>query len=215
MTALWIVLGVLALICLLLSSPVSLHFYGGEAESPRLYLRIWWIPFRLLPPRPKKEKPEKPSSDTPKSKDKEKKKPALLESLQTTFEEDGVGAAVHWLGELAALVQSAIGRLLRAVTVKQLRFHLRVSGEDPAAVAVRYGEICATVYPVLAVISNGLRIKKQEVSMTPDFLSERMAYLIDIRVRLSLWRIVGAALRLMWDIQKMDSAIQETTERTV
>lgn len=207
MIALYILLGLIALIGLLLSSPVSLHFY--YRDDPRLTLRVWGIPFRLLPAPPKKEK-ETAASDTAKTREKEK--PPLLEELQTTFRQDGLSAALQWLKRLAAVFSKAIGRLFRAVTVKNLRLEMRISGDDAADVAVRYGEVCAVLFPVLAVIIGNLRVKRQTVDIRPDFSEAGTAVLVDCRLGVSLWRLAGAAVGFGWGMLRLSLSSEKAEE---
>ena len=189
MVALYILLGLVALICLLLCSPVSLHFY--YREDPRLVLRVWGIPFHLLPS-PQKE--AAPATDTPPAPKTEK--PSLLKELETTYRQDGLSATLQWVKRLAAVFSRAVGRLLRAVTVKNLRLEMRISGEDAAASAVHYGEVCTVLFPMLAVITGNLRVKRQTVDVRPDFSEQGTAVLIDCRLGISLWRLAGAAIGL-------------------
>ena len=215
MVALWIILGVLAFVSLVLSSPVSLSFHAETGTALQLYLRLWGVPVRLLP------RPESPEETVMKSVKSEtgKKKFSLLRELKTTFEEDGVAATVRWLGELTGMAKRATGRLLRAMTVKQLIIALKVSGEDAFATAMHHGETCAVLYPAVAGLTAVIKTKKTDVTVTPDFLSEGTAYVVDVTACVSLWRLAGAAIGCLWDMLRLDlltaETQQEIPERTV
>ncbi len=191
MTALYIVGGLLLLVVLLLSSPISLHFH--HTDTPRCTLYVWGVPIRLRPRRVKKA-----AAAAEKLADKGEKKPsALLAQLHTSFREDGVAATLVWLAEVAKLLTSSVGRVLRSVTVTRFRLEMRIGGEDAAAAAIHFGEVCAVLYPLLSVIACHLRVKKRRVELHPDFEGLGTAVLVDLRCRISLWRVCGALLAML------------------
>lgn len=196
MTALYIVGGLLLLVVLLLSSPVSLHFH--YSEQPLCTLRVWGAPIRLLP-HTEKQTPSKKEGAKPQ----EKKPSALLTELTASFKQDGVAATLHWLGELARLLTDTVGRVLQSVTVTRFQLEMRISGEDASAAAIRFGEVCAVLYPLLSVISCHLRIKKRQVELRPDFEGLGTAVLLDIRCKISLWRVCGALLAALFRFVKI------------
>lgn len=214
MIALYIIGGLLVLIALLLSSPVSVRFY--YRDTPELILRVWGCPFRLLPRPPEETHPEKTSiSSDPKPKE---QKPSLLDELQASFREDGVGAVLRWMEQLAGILKRAVGRLLKAVTVKNLCLQMRISGEDAAAAATNYGKVCAVFYPLLGAVSAGIRVNKRAVDLRPDFMLEGAAVLVDVTVGVSLWRLAGAAVAAGFSLLRIYMKMDDYTdvkERTV
>jgi hypothetical protein len=186
MTALYIVGGILLLLALLLSSPVSLRFY--YKETPLCVLRVWGVPIRLLP---RKEKPQKEAKAAVKA---DKKPSAWLTRLQESFQQDGVAATLKYLGEAAKLLATTTGKLLCGIKIRLLRIELRVGGEDAAAAAIHFGEVCAVLYPLLSAIGCQIQIKKRAVEVRPDFEGEGTAALVDIRCGISLWRVCGTLL---------------------
>ncbi len=186
MTALYIIGGILLLLVLLLSSPISLRFYYHETLL--CVLRVWGVPIRLLPRGHKESATEKVAV-------KEQKKPStVLSRLQDAFKQDGVAATLSWLGEVAKLLTSSVGKVLCGIKIRLMRIELRIGGEDAAAAAIRFGQVCAVLYPVLSVIGCHLRIQKREVVVRPDFEEQGTAALLDIRCSVSLWRVCGTLL---------------------
>lgn len=185
MSALYIIGGILLFLALLLSSPVSLRFYYNE--TPLCVLRVWGVPIRLIP---RKEK--KTAAKTTATTENTSKKPsAVLTRLQESFEQDGVAATLGFLGEAAKLAATTTGKLLCGIRVRLMRIELRISGEDAAAAAIHFGEVCAVLYPLLSAITCHLRIRKREVEVRPDFEGQGTAALLDIRCGISLWRVCG------------------------
>ncbi len=187
MIALYIVGGLLAFIALVLSSPVTVRFFFRD--TPELILRVWGYPIRLLPRATEQELQKKQKKQTQKT-----DKPSLLSELQMSLKEDGIGTILQYMGDLADILKRTTGKLLRAVTVKNFQLHMRISGEDAAAVATNYGKVCAALYPLLGVLTSGIRFKKHDVELHPDFLQEGNAVLLDVAARVSLWKLMGAAI---------------------
>lgn len=191
MTALYIVGGILLLVVLLLSSPISLRFF--YKDDPFCTLRVWGIPVRLLP-REHKE----PAHGKATAKPQKKKPSALLNELTASFREDGVAATLRWLGALAKLLTETVGRVLRSVTITRFQLEMRIGGEDAAAAAIRFGEVCAVLYPLLSVIACHLKVKQRQVELRPDFEGLGTAVLIDVRCKISLWRVCGALISALF-----------------
>lgn len=216
MIALYIIGGLLALIALLLSSPISVHFFCRE--TPELVLRIWGLPVRMLP-RPSVEEAVVSTSEKAEQKtEKQKKdKPSFLLKLQESLKEDGIGTILQLLGELAGVLKRTIGRLLRAITVKEFRLQMRISGDDAASTAINYGRVCAAFYPLFGAVCAGMRVRHHDVDLRPDFAEEGSAVLVDITACVSLWRLTGAVIAagwsLLWTYVKLDES--DKSERTV
>lgn len=213
MIALYIIGGLLALIALVLSSPISVRFFFYR-EAPELVVRVWGVPKRVLPRPPKKHSEKKPIKKAKKQKKKTKdEKPSVFKELIDTLKEDGVGSILRMMGELSVILKQAVGGLFRSVTVTNLQLQMRVSGKDAAAAATNYGKVCAAFYPLYGVFRSGVRVKKQDVDIRPDFLEEGNAVLIDVTARISLWKLTGAALKVGWSLLRL--YIQKETNETV
>lgn len=185
-TALYIIGGILLFLALLLSSPVSLRFYYHK--TPLCVLRVWGVPIRLLPRETKKTTTKTVTAKA------EKKPSAVLSRLQDAFKQDGLTATLGFLGEAAKLVTTSAGKVLRGINIRLMRIELLIGGEDAAAAAIHFGEVCAVLYPLLSVIGCHLRIQKRDVQVRPDFDGQGTAALLDIRCGISLWRVCGTLL---------------------
>ncbi len=210
MLALYIFGGLIGLFCLLLSSPISLHL-RYEEDVLHLVLKVWGTSFTLLPSTSKSKTAKKDTASQQK-----KQKNRLLTELETTFKQDGIGAVLHWMGQLAGMLSRAVGRLLKAVTVKHLKLHMRVSGEDAAAVATNYGMVCSTFYPAYGALCAVVKVKKQDLCIDPDFLEQGSGVLLDMTCRICLWRVLGATIAFLWDLIRLYFSTDTVkTERTI
>lgn len=188
-----ILLVIAALIAVILLVPIYARVrYDGTLT---VRLRVWGIPITLLPS-DEEDEPDEPATPSPRKKP--SKAAQLKRELTRNFHEDGVGATLRYLGDLAAILSQAVGRLLRAVTVDRLHLEMRISAADAADTAVRYGQVCAALYPTLAVIERAMRVRRREVRVEPAFLAESSAAFVDVRLHVWVYRAAGAAFALLW-----------------
>ncbi len=188
---------ILAVMAALIAAVLLVPIYARVRYDGTLTvrLRVWGIPITLLPS-DEDDEPQTATETTPPKKP--SKAAELKQELDRSFREDGVGATLRYLGELASMASQALGRLLRAVTVDRLRLEMRVAAADAADTAVRYGEVCAVLYPTLAVLERAMRVRQREVRVEPGFLAEDSAVFADIRLHIWVYRAAGAAIALLW-----------------
>lgn len=186
---------ILAALAVLIAAVLLVPIYARVRYDGTLtvQVRVWGIPITLLPG---------DEGDTPPPPAATEKKPSkaseLKRELTRSFREDGVGATLHYLGELGAMASRAVGRLLRSVTVDSLRLEMRISAPDAADTAVRYGQVCAVLYPTLALVERAVRVRRREVRIEPNFLAESSAAFADVRLHIWVYRAAGAAIALLW-----------------
>lgn len=195
MWVLYSLLGFLSLLVILLSVPVYGRLTYDGTFSVRI--RVLGIPIVLMP-RPELES-KVPAAGSASSKKKAKeKKPSKLKELAELMKQDDLGGTLHFIGEVAALAGKTVGRLLRSITVNRLDLQMRIATDDVATTAQRYGQVCSVLYPALALIERWVHIRRRHLRVEPNFLVEDSAARFDIRLQVSLWRLLGAALALLW-----------------
>lgn len=194
MWVLFSLLGLLSLVTVLISIPV----YGRLTYDGELSARVWvlGIPITLMP-RPEPEPKPASAQSSPKKKKKEKQ-PSKLKELAELLKQDDLSGTLHFVGEVAVLAGKTVGRLLRSITVNRLDLQMRIATDDVATTAQRYGQVCGVLYPALALIERWVRIRRRNLRVEPNFLVEESAVRFDIRLQVSLWRLLGAALALLW-----------------
>ena len=114
------------------------------------------------------------------------------------MKQDDLAGTLHFLREVATLATKAVGRVLRSITVKRLDLQLLIATDDPATTARRYGQVCSVLYPALAGIESVVRIHRRNLRVEPNFLMEKSAVRFDVRLRMSVWRLLGAGIALLW-----------------
>ena len=191
MWVLYSLLGFLALLIVLLSIPVFGRIcYDGDLS---VVIRVLGIPITLVPqPEDKSPRP------TRKAKTEPSQKPSKFKELVSLMKQDDLAGTLHFLQEVATLATKAVGRVLRSITVKRLDLQLLIATDDPATTAQRYGQVCSVLYPALAGIESVVRIHRRNLRVEPNFLMEKSAVRFDVRLRMSVWRLLGAGIALLW-----------------
>ena len=186
MTALYIILGIIALIVILFSIKVSVT--AEYADSFSLDVQWLFIKLHIFPQteeqkakreakKAKKEekKKKKPEKEKPEEEKKEENKPSEPKKniFKEFYENQGFGATVELIQTAAAQLVVFMGIIYRAFVIENQKLLLKVSsGDDAAQNAIKYGKVCSAVYPSMGFICSNMKVKKYEVNVVPDFISQ-------------------------------------------
>ena len=109
------------------------------------------------------------------------------------------------LTDLIPLVCKTLGlffsRFFGKLHIKVAKLHVRVGAADAMQAAVIYGAVNQSVqYLVefLRKISHVDGLKKADIRVEPDFLSEKIEFEFNLTVRVSLGNVLGALLKAGW-----------------
>ena len=176
-------IGILFLLLALLLVPM--HAHGKFDGELFVCVRVWGIPvFRYSS---KRETESVPATE----------KMSPFDEVAEQIKRDGVKTTLSYLKGLSQLTVGATRRALTVLTVDKLRLQLYITGSDAAQTAENTGKACAVLYPtVTALQQTVLRIRKREITVTPDFLGEQGRVLADVTVHAIPIRILSVALWL-------------------
>lgn len=200
MTAWWIVLGILAFLLLLLLLPVhvSLRYRDGLQVRVRyafVSLCVYPRPEKPAKTKKKKQKAEKAAGSGPAAGKEEPE--GMLAQLEELLKEDGVSAVAAYLQSMAKLAADVLRRALRVIVVDRLEARLIVVGEDAAETAVRYGKICAAVFPAQAVLETVMKVRRRQIGVEPGFLQEKSSAAVELRAHVLPLRALAATAGLL------------------
>ena len=213
MTALYIILGIIALIVILCSVKVKITAEYGEAFS----LDVQWlfIKLHIFPQteeqkakrEAKKAKKEEKKKKKPEEEKKEEDKPSEPKKniFKEFYENQGFGATVELIQTAAAQLGGFMGSIYRAFVIENLKLLLKVSsGDDAAQNAIKYGKVCSAVYPSMGFICSNMKVKKYEVNVVPDFISQenKAQFALSLSVRPIKLKnaVVVLAFRLLFKV---------------
>lgn len=193
MTAVYIILGIIAFLIAIQLLPITLHIRYREEFFVRL--QYAGIPFNIYP-RKKKKSPKK-ASKKPRKSQKDEKSEDKLSELEQRLKEGGVSAAVDYISDMSKLLTKAVRRVLAAVPVDLLRFRLVVASDDAAATATDYGKACSVIYPAQALIEGLMRVKRRQVEVVADFTRESGEVIFEAKLHVLPIRFKWTVIRLI------------------
>lgn len=169
-----VIAAIIGLFVLILSVPV--HISVGYDDKIRVSIRYLFIKLNILPAAEKKKKEKKPKKESEKkekpkkeSEAKEKKPNPILEMVRANGQ-DGMMVVIRNLGRIMGLYG---GKLSRSVVFDEIVLHICVGTGDSAATAIKYGQICQKVFPVLGYICSNNIVKRYDIDVHPDFLANK------------------------------------------
>ena len=206
MIALYILLGILALLMLVLISSVTVLVHiDDDAE---IKVGFWFLRFKVFPLKDKKVKKKANKSHKP-------KEDGYIKKL---IEQNGIVGAVSELLSVVKIVLKKAGKAARHIRVRRCSFLITAASEDAATTAVRYGALCATVFPALKGLQDLLKWndRKTKVSVVSDFNSDKPTIYLDLKVKLRLCFIVSAAFGVLLALikRKVSKTLKSASDNT-
>ncbi|MBR6777374.1 MAG: DUF2953 domain-containing protein [Clostridia bacterium] len=198
MTALYIILGIIALFCLFLFLRAKVFVTWCNELFVRVGLGPVSYEFALNDFIKKDEKEEKAEVKEKKNK-KPKKEKKKKESKGKEKKKVSLKEQLEFFKNILAAVYKHFGKKVR---VEKYVLKVSVGTPDAAQTAILYGGISGVMANINELILNyrhkkGARIYSE---CKPDFLSESMDIYVDIGASVTLWNIVitGIAAGLVW-----------------
>ena len=210
MIALYIILGIMALVCLFLCLRAKLFvIWCGE-----LFLKIGLgiISFEIpLSKYIKKGEAEEKTEEKPPKKQKKVKKAKKEKKEKKPKPKVPFSKQLEFFKGLTIAAYKHFGKKIR---VEKYVLKVSVSTPDAAQTALLYGTISGLMANINEIILNyrhkkGARIYSE---CKPDFLTEAMDIYVDIGASVMLWNVVvtGASAGWIWVKYKLKSRKQET-----
>lgn len=190
-----IILAVIFLIIdILIFCPVSVKLvYNGELKLRAGYL---FPVFRILPAKPRKQKPEKKKKK--KEKKKEKEKPAEEEKknpIGNLIKKDGLSGLIDLLKAIAKIATEAVKKITDHTVISRMDLKLYIATEDAAKTAVTYGYACSAVFPLISVIENRVRKCDHTELIMPVFTEEKTKAELVMKVRIVPFFVLSAGVK--------------------
>ena len=221
-----IILAVLAALILL----IFFVPYGVDASYEngvfRLGVKAGPIRIGLLPKKPltekqraRKEKKQAKKDAKRQAKEEKKAQEAQQEKLDETEKiRKKPDLDFETVMALLKMGAHAIRRFFRSFTVDLLRIHYTVATPDPYNTAMLYGGACAAVEALPAMCGDVIRIRRRDIRIGSDFLSEESEFSGRITLTLQLFRLVHMAVAfgvefLKWKIKHRGAKSADANER--
>lgn len=200
-----VLLGIVLFFILVLSVPVRVSL--AYDEKIRVSVKYLFIKLDILPVGPKKEKkPKKPKEPKPPKESAEdkapkEKKPSPIIEMVKANGHDGMITVISNLGKVLGTYG---GKLFKSIVFDVLDLDITVGTGDSAATAIKYGQICQKVFPVMGFICSNNIVRKYDIKVEPDFLanSTEGKFYCDMKicVRKIINSTVGMVVRLIFKV---------------
>ncbi len=204
MTALYIILGIIAFFIIILSVKVAITVhYEGDIE-----LSVGWLflKFNILPSKekkPKKEKEKKPKDEKPKEESeiiKEPKKKKQDNMFVRFYRNRGVSGVVQLLKDASKAVGGMFKRIGRAFLFEELYISLTVGKGDSAQTAIKYGETCSAAFPAMGLIVSTMRVKKYNLEINPDFITGKSDARLHTKISVRPIALINAVIIVAFEL---------------
>ncbi|MGN1457633.1 MAG: DUF2953 domain-containing protein [Acutalibacteraceae bacterium] len=196
MTALWIILGIIAFIFVLLICPLSVSVvYDGELE---LKIRYLFLCFKILPKKEKKPKKPKPQKTEKTEESDNKPQDKNKNSIKDFVKKKGIDGLIELLKKFVDIVLKAAKTVTSHLVISKLDINVLVVGDDAADTAMKFGYLCSAVYPLVSIVESHIKKCKHNENIVAGFNdSETKIYLV-LKARIKPLFLVGAALRALF-----------------
>ena len=147
----------------------------------------------------KTDKKEKINKETNSQKEKNKKnknknKSNSKDKIKKIISEKGLSGFLKIIKNLLKILKNLSIYLLKRIYVVKFYLEVKVSQEDSAQTAIKYGQACAVLYPAMNFIFNNLKVKNRNVKIYPDFNSEKSSVYFSAIFKIRLIYILKAGL---------------------
>lgn len=205
MTALYIILGIIAFFVLILSIKVAVtvHYEDDiELSVKWLFLNIKILPKKEKEEKkkkePKKKKEEKPKEESEIVKEPKKKKQDNM--FVRFYRNRGVSGVVQLLKDTAKAVGGMFKRIGRAFLFEELFISLTVGAGDSAETALKYGKTCSAAFPAMGLIVSTMRVKKYSIEINPDFLNGTNGAKLHTKISVRPIKLINAVIIVAFEL---------------
>ncbi len=209
MTALYIILGIIAFFVILLSIKiaVTVHYEDDIALSVKwLFLNIKILPAKHKDDhkkKPKKEKKKKEKEEKPKEESeivKEPKKKKGDNMFVRFYKNRGVSGVLQLLKDAVKALGGMFGRIFRAFKIEQLYIAMTVGTGEAADTAIQYSKTCAAAFPAMGLLVNKLKIKKYSIDISPDFIYGKNEAKLHTKISFRPIKLINAVFILVFEL---------------
>ncbi|MBP3696590.1 MAG: DUF2953 domain-containing protein [Clostridia bacterium] len=210
MTALYVILGIIAFFVILLSIKiaVTVHYEDDVAVSIKwLFLKI-----NVLPAKAKDAHKEKPKKDKKKKKKKEEEPKEESEIVKEPkkkkgdnmfvrfYKNRGVSGVVQLLKDAVKALGGMFGRIFKAFRIEELYIAMTVGAGEAADTAIQYSKTCAAAFPAMGLLVNKLKIKKYSIDISPDFIYGNNVARVHTKISFRPIKLINAVFVLVFEL---------------
>lgn len=189
MTALYIILGIIAFIFILLMCPISFYLDYAENEF-KFNVYYLFFKFNVIPSKEKEKTAPKKKKQSGKKGSEEKSE----SSIRKLVNQKGISGLLELLKILLKTVSDAAVSTKKHLIIYRLDVDVIVAGDDAADTAMKYGYVCSAVYPIISFVDSNIKKCKHSENITADFDGKDIRIHCVIRARIKALFLLKTAL---------------------
>lgn len=195
---------VLLVLFLLSRLPIGVRL-RYDAAGLLARLKVWFVPIRLYP-----KKPKKAPEDREKKGKKKKPKPEKKKETQPppVAEEHPKGGSLDLLQAALPLAKDALVGVKRRLTIKDLELHVTWAAADPADAAIGYGYAQAALGTLWGVVRQNFKVKRSRLGCSVDFDDTSPTVYADATLSVRIGQIFTLVLPLLVRFLKNNARIK-------
>lgn len=208
MTALAIILGIIAFFVLILSIRITVYMtYDDEfkLDIGWLFIKLHILPKKEKPEKekkPKKEKEPKEEKQEPKPEDKPKEKKDNI--IVSFYKNQGFSGVIQLLKDTVNAINGMFGGIFRHFVFRELKLYMTVGAGDAAETAQLYGKTCSAVFPAMGLITSTCKVKEYDCGVHPNFMqAEKTAVfrvVLSFRPIFAIAAVIVMAFKLLFKV---------------
>lgn len=196
MTALYIILGIIAFFIIILCIPVFLELEYTDSVK----CRVSWLflKFNILPwvKKEKKEPEKKPEAEKPKEEKPVKEKEKKENFLKTFYDNQGVSGIIELIKNCANALGKFSKGFKNSLYIARLRIRISVTESDAATTAIKYGKICSELYPSLGFICSTMHVRNYKCNVYADYCGEKTKGEFETKIAVIPFIMINAGIAL-------------------
>lgn len=208
MTAVYVLLGIVAFFVFILSTRITIN--AEFFEEFKLNISWLFIKIPILPSKksdkPKKEKEPKEEPESEEQPEEKKEEKEKKENIFVKFyHNQGFDGVIELVNNVAFDLGKMFNSFRKHIVIRKLYLFMTVTGGcDAAETAMKYGETCQKVFPAMSLICTTLPVKKYDVEIEPDFLGLKDSAQFDVSVHIRPIFFINAfivfVIRLLFNV---------------
>lgn len=172
---------ILLLVTLILFTPINLVIEYKKHLA--IKIKLFGIPVVSLSNHKKKQKFRKKEKRPERNPEKKKNKKDIIVSIKK-------------IGLIVKSIPESAREIAKKIKINTLRLILYIGAEDAAETAIKYGQASALVYPVVSAVNSLSKPKETEVSVIPNFPSDKINADFKIDIKSSIFSMMMLAIVL-------------------
>ena len=175
MTALWIILGIIAFFIILFSIKVTVYMtYDNDfkLDIRWLFIKLHILPKKEKPEKEKKEKPKKEKPEEEPPKDETSEKPKKDNIIVSFYRNQGFSGVIQLLKDTVCAINGMFGSIFKHFIFRELKVYMTVGAGDAAETAILYGKTCGVVFPAMGLITSTCKVKEYDCGVQPNFMEK-------------------------------------------